>query len=60
LEASDMTTDSVLVLRYTDSATTRRFYLKLQSKKQGAAAMRRLERSLSNKARIKAQKNGSK
>lgn len=35
-----------LILRHSDSAVTRRHYIKLQSQREGAAAMKRLEQSL--------------
>jgi integrase len=37
---------AALILRHSDSRTTRRFYIKLKSAKQGAAAMQQLEASL--------------
>jgi integrase len=42
-----------MILRHSDSAVTRRHYIKLQSHKEGAAAMRRLEKSLAGKGQIR-------
>jgi len=42
-----------MILRHSDSAVTRRHYIKLQSHKEGAAAMRRLEKSLVGKGQLR-------
>jgi hypothetical protein len=50
---------AALILRHADSTTTRRHYIKLQAGREGAAAMKRLEKTLlgqqtgSNKKRSK-------
>ena len=41
------------ILRHSDSAVTRRHYIKLQSLKHGAAAMQRLEKSLAGKGQTR-------
>jgi len=45
------------ILRHSDSRTTRRHYIKLQSQKKGAAAMQRLENALAKKARTRPRTN---
>jgi integrase len=44
------------ILRHSDSRTTRRHYIKLQSQKEGAAAMQRLENALAKKAQTRPSK----
>ena len=44
---------AAMILRHSDSAVTRRHYIKLQSQKEGAAAMQRLEKSLAGKGRLR-------
>jgi integrase len=44
------------ILRHSDSTVTRRHYIKLQSQKQGAAAMQRLENALRKKAQTRPSK----
>src|SRR5258708_644454 len=44
---------AAMILRHSDSAVTRRHYIKLQSKKEGAAAMQRLEKSLTTKGQVR-------
>jgi hypothetical protein len=46
-------------LRHSDSAVTRRRYIKLQSHKHGAAAMRRLGDSIAKKAQTRPSKKRS-
>ncbi|MGD1082741.1 MAG: tyrosine-type recombinase/integrase [Candidatus Sulfotelmatobacter sp.] len=41
------------ILGHSDSAVTRRHYIKLQSQKHGAAAMQRLEKSLAGKGQLR-------
>jgi integrase len=41
------------ILRHSDSAVTRRHYIKLQSQKEGAAAMQRLENALAGKGQLR-------
>ena len=48
---------AAMILRHSDSAVTRRHYIKLQSQKEGAAAMQRLEKSLAGKGQIRGNKN---
>lgn len=45
------------ILRHSDSAVTRRHYIKLKSQRQGAAAMRRLEKALAAQGAVKGQPN---
>jgi integrase len=45
-----------MILRHSDSAVTRRHYIKLQSQKEGAAAMQRLEKSLAGKGQLRGNK----
>jgi integrase len=47
------------ILRHSDSRTTRRHYIKLQSQKEGAAAMQRLEKALAKKAQARPSKKRS-
>jgi integrase len=44
---------AAMILRHSDSAVTRRHYIKLQSQKEGAAAMQRLEKSLAGKGQVR-------
>jgi integrase len=44
---------AAMILRHSDSAVTRRHYIKLQSQKEGAAAMQRLEKSLAGKGQLR-------
>jgi integrase len=45
-----------MILRHSDSAVTRRHYIKLQSQKEGAAAMQRLENALADKGQVRGNK----
>ena len=49
-----------MILRHSDSAVTRRHYIKLQSHKEGAADMSRLEKSLAGRGKLSGKKKGPK
>ncbi len=48
---------AALILRHTDSTTTRRHYIKLKTQQQGAAAMRRLQKALGQQGANKGQQH---
>jgi integrase len=51
---------AALILRHSDSATTRKRYIKLEGQKEGAAAMRRFEKTLAKKGVKQGVKKGRK
>jgi integrase len=49
-----------VILRHADASTTRRHYIMLESKKQGAAAMRKLERLVESSGPVRANRGPTK